>query len=261
MALDGLFVADGREGTRTPHPDRPREPPLLEPRAVKGIMDGGGRGVFDGTIVVRKDAQKTDAAQTTRTCFCPGTRSCTARRRLEILADDVKCKHGSTTGQLDEAALFYLRSRGPLEGRPHAACSCTRSRATSWGVSAGPRAPRGVEAELRDAASPGRPRRRWHERRKRRCGRVPATTWRRSVGTSRSWRRPCTDIPLVYLDNAASAQKPRAVIEAERSPLQATSTRTSTAACTSSPCSSTDAYEKARTTAQRFLNARRRAGR
>ena len=71
--------------------------------------------MFDGTIVVRKDAQKTDAWQTNKNLLLSREALVHSTPRLEIFADDVKCKHGSTTGQLDEAALFYLRSRGIAE--------------------------------------------------------------------------------------------------------------------------------------------------
>ena len=79
-------------------------------------MDGASRGVFHGTIVVRPDAQKTDAVQTNKNLLL----SRDSTPELEIFADDVKCKHGSTTGQLDAAALFYLRSRGIGESEARA---------------------------------------------------------------------------------------------------------------------------------------------
>ena len=68
--------------------------------------------VFHGKIVVRKDAQKTDAIQTNKNLLLSRHALVNSTPALEILADDVKCKHGSTTGQLDATALFYLRSRG-----------------------------------------------------------------------------------------------------------------------------------------------------
>jgi Fe-S cluster assembly protein SufD len=68
--------------------------------------------VFHGLVVVRPGAQKTDAVQTNRNLLLSREALVHSTPQLEILADDVKCKHGSTTGQLDPAALFYLRSRG-----------------------------------------------------------------------------------------------------------------------------------------------------
>src|SRR4029079_2062816 len=78
----------------------------------KGVLDGQARGVFHGTILVRKDAQKTDAMQTNKNLLLSAQALVQSTPALEIFADDVKCKHGSTTGQLDPAALFYLRARG-----------------------------------------------------------------------------------------------------------------------------------------------------
>jgi Fe-S cluster assembly protein SufD len=78
----------------------------------KGILDGASRGVFHGRVVVRQDAQKTDAEQSNRNLLLTREALVSSTPQLEILADDVKCKHGSTTGQLDPVALFYLRSRG-----------------------------------------------------------------------------------------------------------------------------------------------------
>jgi Fe-S cluster assembly protein SufD len=78
----------------------------------KGVLDERARGVFFGTIVVRKGAQKTDAHQTNKNLLLSREALVTSTPRLQIEADDVRCKHGSTTGQLDPTALFYLRSRG-----------------------------------------------------------------------------------------------------------------------------------------------------
>jgi Fe-S cluster assembly protein SufD len=78
----------------------------------KGILSGRARGVFNGKIVVHKDAQKTDARQTNKNLLLSQGASVNTKPQLEIYADDVKCSHGSTIGQLDRDALFYLRSRG-----------------------------------------------------------------------------------------------------------------------------------------------------
>jgi Fe-S cluster assembly protein SufD len=77
-----------------------------------GILDGKSRGVFNGKIFVRKDAQKTDAKQTNRNLLLSDDATVDAKPQLEIFADDVKCTHGATIGQLDEEAIFYLRARG-----------------------------------------------------------------------------------------------------------------------------------------------------
>jgi Fe-S cluster assembly protein SufD len=82
----------------------------------KAIQDGRSRGVFNGKIFVRKDAQKTDAKQTNKTLLLSDDAMMDTKPQLEIFADDVKCTHGATVGQLDDEQLFYLRTRGiPLD--------------------------------------------------------------------------------------------------------------------------------------------------
>ena len=78
----------------------------------KGVVEERAHGVFLGTIAVRPDAQKTDAQQTNRNLLLSPRANIDTKPELEILADDVKCAHGATVGDLDESALFYLRTRG-----------------------------------------------------------------------------------------------------------------------------------------------------
>jgi Fe-S cluster assembly protein SufD len=78
----------------------------------KGILDDTSKGVFNGKIFVRPDAQKTNAFQSNKNILLTDTASINTKPQLEIWADDVSCSHGCTTGQLDEEQLFYLRSRG-----------------------------------------------------------------------------------------------------------------------------------------------------
>ena len=78
----------------------------------KGILSGAARGVFDGRIIVRPDAQKTNAVQSNRNLLLSDRALVNTKPQLEIFADDVKCRHGATIGQLDDDVLFYLRSRG-----------------------------------------------------------------------------------------------------------------------------------------------------
>jgi Fe-S cluster assembly protein SufD len=78
----------------------------------KGILEGHARAVFNGRIYVHKGAQKTDAKQTNRNLLLSKNAVANSNPQLEIFADDVKCTHGSTVGQLDDLAVFYLRSRG-----------------------------------------------------------------------------------------------------------------------------------------------------
>ena len=81
-------------------------------QTYKGILGGNAYGVFNGKILVRKDAQKTNAYQSNKNVLISDTASINAKPQLEIFADDVKCSHGATTGQLNPEELFYLRSRG-----------------------------------------------------------------------------------------------------------------------------------------------------
>ena len=78
----------------------------------KGIYNDQSRGVFSGTIIVRPDAQKTNAYQSNQSLLLSDKASSQSRPQLKIWADDVKCSHGATVGQLNQDALFYLRSRG-----------------------------------------------------------------------------------------------------------------------------------------------------
>jgi Fe-S cluster assembly protein SufD len=110
--LNGLFVAGDRQHMDTHTRIDHARPHCASRELYKGVLDGKARGVFHGTILVRKDAQKTDAMQTNKNLLLSGEALVQSTPVLRIFADDVKCKHGSTTGQLDPAALFYLRSRG-----------------------------------------------------------------------------------------------------------------------------------------------------
>jgi Fe-S cluster assembly protein SufD len=110
--LNGLFVLDGRRVADTHSRVDHSAPHCTSRQLYKGIVDEQARGVFHGLVVVRPGAQKTDAAQTNRNLLLSREALVHSIPQLEILADDVKCKHGSTTGQLDPDALFYLRSRG-----------------------------------------------------------------------------------------------------------------------------------------------------
>ena len=82
----------------------------------KGIVGGKAHGVFNGKIFVERDAQKTNAYQSNKNILLSNDAVVNAKPQLEIFADDVKCTHGATTGQMDDEALFYLRSRGINEG-------------------------------------------------------------------------------------------------------------------------------------------------
>ena len=110
--LDGLYVPTGRQHmdnqTRVDH----SSPHCISREDYKGILNGHARGVFNGKLVVHKDAQLTDSDQSSAALLLSGKAEVDAKPELEIYADDVKCAHGATVGQLDEQAVFYLQSRG-----------------------------------------------------------------------------------------------------------------------------------------------------
>lgn len=88
------------------------KPHCASHEVYKAVLDGKSQGVFNGKIFVRQDAQKTDAKQTNKTLLLSDSARMDTKPQLEIFADDVKCTHGATVGQLDEEQVFYLRSRG-----------------------------------------------------------------------------------------------------------------------------------------------------
>lgn len=89
-----------------------RQPNSFSNEIYKGILDGNSKGVFNGKIYVRPQAQKTNAFQANRNILMSDSATVNTKPQLEIWADDVKCSHGCTTGQLDEEAIFYLQARG-----------------------------------------------------------------------------------------------------------------------------------------------------
>jgi len=114
--LRGLFVAGGDQLVDNHTWIDHAVPHGTSRELYKGILDGRARGVFNGRVVVRPDAQKSDAVQQNPNLLLSRDAEIATQPQLEIRADDVKCSHGSTVGQLDPDSLFYLRSRGvPLE--------------------------------------------------------------------------------------------------------------------------------------------------
>ena len=110
--LNGLYMVGGKQlvdnHMRVDHV----APHCDSHELFKGILEGHARAIFSGRIYVHKGAQKTDAKQTNRNLLLSPTALVHSNPQLEIFADDVRCTHGSTVGQLDELAIFYLRSRG-----------------------------------------------------------------------------------------------------------------------------------------------------
>ena len=113
--INGLFMSTGRQHMDNYMKVEHASPHCDSRQFYNGVLDGKSRGVFHGRIIVHKDAQKTDAKQTNRNLLLSDSAQIDTKPQLEIYADDVKCTHGATIGQMDEDAVFYLRSRGIRE--------------------------------------------------------------------------------------------------------------------------------------------------
>jgi Fe-S cluster assembly protein SufD len=112
LTLDGLFVLTGRQHADNHTVIEHARPHCDSLELYKGILDESARGIFDGRIIVREGAQKTNSRQYNHNLLLSPTAIVDSKPTLEILNDDVKCNHGSTIGQLNDDALFYLRARG-----------------------------------------------------------------------------------------------------------------------------------------------------
>ncbi len=110
--LNGLYLTTGQQHidhhTTLDH----AQPHCSSRELYKGVLDGKSGGVFNGRVIVRKDAQKTDSKQSNKNLLLSEDAVINTKPQLEIFADDVKCTHGATIGQVDQEAIFYLRSRG-----------------------------------------------------------------------------------------------------------------------------------------------------
>ena len=110
--LNGLYMLDGEQTgdhqTQIIH----AQPNCFSRELYKGVLDDRSHGVFNGKVYVHPIAQKTDGKQTNNTLLLSDTAHIDTKPQLEIFADDVKCTHGATVGQIDQMALFYLKSRG-----------------------------------------------------------------------------------------------------------------------------------------------------
>lgn len=110
--LNGLYLLDGKQHadyhTRVDH----LAPSCVSREYYRGILDGASHGVFNGKVIVHPGAAMTDAHQSNRNLLLSRQAEADTKPQLEIFADNVKCTHGATVGQLDEESLFYLRSRG-----------------------------------------------------------------------------------------------------------------------------------------------------
>lgn len=113
--LSGLYLATGERLVDTHTTIDHAKPHCPSHEIYKGIIGGRAKAVFNGKIIVRPQAQKTDAKQTNKALLLSDDAQVDTKPQLEIFADDVKCTHGAAVGQLDEDALFYLRARGLAE--------------------------------------------------------------------------------------------------------------------------------------------------
>ena len=110
--MNGVYLADGDRLMDTHSSLDHAMPHCTSHELYKGILAGKAKAVFNGRIIVRLDAQKTDAKQTNRALLLSDEATINSNPQLEIFADDVKCTHGAAVGQLDEEAMFYLMARG-----------------------------------------------------------------------------------------------------------------------------------------------------
>ncbi|MDB4922508.1 Fe-S cluster assembly protein SufD [Mucilaginibacter sp.] len=110
--LYGLYLLNGRTHADNHTLVDNRMPNCFSNQLYKGIVDDNATAVFNGKIMVQPQAQKTNAYQSNKNILLTDQASINTKPQLEIFADDVKCSHGCTVGQLDETALFYLRARG-----------------------------------------------------------------------------------------------------------------------------------------------------
>ncbi len=108
----GLYMLDGKSHVDNHTAVDHRKPNSFSNELYKGIMGEQSKGVFNGKVYVRQDAQKTNAFQSNANILLTNEASIDTKPQLEIWADDVKCSHGATTGQIDKEQLFYLRTRG-----------------------------------------------------------------------------------------------------------------------------------------------------
>jgi Fe-S cluster assembly protein SufD len=144
--LHGLYVISGEQHVDNHTVIDHAKPHCSSRELYKGILDGRSSGVFNGKIIVRKDAQKTDSKQSNKNLLLSEDSVINTKPQLEIYADDVKCTHGATIGQIDQEAVFYLRSRGI--GLPQARALLTQAFASDVieKIKFGP-----LRAELREA--------------------------------------------------------------------------------------------------------------
>ncbi len=112
VTLDGLYILEGTQRVDNHTVIDHAAPHTTSEELYKGVLGGHSNGIFDGKIIVRKEGQQTSSRQTNKNLLLSNDATADSKPQLEIHADDVKCAHGSTIGQLSEESIFYLRSRG-----------------------------------------------------------------------------------------------------------------------------------------------------
>lgn len=117
--LGGAILGTGNQTLEIVTDVRHAEPGGTSNQTVRSVLGSKATGSYLGKVAVARDAQKTDASQSVKAMLLDRTATANAKPELEIFADDVKCAHGATVGELDKAALFYMASRGitPAEAR------------------------------------------------------------------------------------------------------------------------------------------------
>ncbi|HHG85975.1 MAG TPA: Fe-S cluster assembly protein SufD [Bacteroidetes bacterium] len=118
--LFGLYLLDNQDHVDNHTLVDHAMPNCYSNELYKGVLNGNSTAVFNGKVMVRPDAQKTNAFQSNKTILLSDGATINTKPQLEIFADDVKCSHGATTGRLDKTALFFLRSRGLPEKKARA---------------------------------------------------------------------------------------------------------------------------------------------
>ena len=120
--LNGLYMLDGEQHSDHQTQIIHAKPNCFSRELYKGILDDRSHGVFNGKVYVHPIAQKTDGKQTNKTLLLSDTAHIDTKPQLEIFADDVKCTHGATVGQIDQTALFYSRRAAVSTNRSRAGC-------------------------------------------------------------------------------------------------------------------------------------------
>ena len=243
--INGLFIGTGDQHLDNYMLVEHASPRCASRQFYNGILDGHASGVFHGRIIVHPDAQKTDAKQTNRNLLLSDDAQIDTKPQLEIYADDVKCTHGATIGQIEADALFYLRSRGidevsarklllvafagecldrmkpgpirrHVEGLINSSLSEIADSAASCVCTGQPRGHREELGGNRMTTAAKRPVKEFHPAERTDADDAATSMCRRSAAIFLSFGERVHGKKLVYLDNAATSQKPQVVIDALR---------------------------------------------